>query len=224
MSSIIGFLFKSALSVAFGFLFLAGIVFVVKQVGMGHYLEGSFYVNFSEAELAAGLLGFALGLMLVFFAVIAAVLTLLGLQSARNSFVRISVWVMTVNIVLAAFILMSVMGFIPSDVEELLAASGLVILGVLGVWIGGIAAYYLLSWLAFFLGVSFEQLGDAQPRGRGMLFSEALESGYSKPQIRAFIDELNREGQRGNAGMVYTTLILYGIPFFAILAAVMLVF
>lgn len=224
MSSIIGFLFKSVLSVAFGLLFLFGFVSIAYYAGMGGYLDGSLYVNASEAEHTAGVFGVVLGLMLVVFAAIAAVLALLGLQSTRNSFVRISVWVMTVNIVLAAFILMSVMGFIPSDVEELLAASGLVILGVLGVWIGGIAAYYLLSWLAFFLGVSFEQLGDAQPRGRGMLFSEALESGYSKPQIRAFIDELNREGQRGNAGMVYTTLILYGIPFFAILAAVMSVF
>lgn len=224
MSSIIGFLFKSALSVAFGFLFLAGTLFVVGQVGMGDYVDGSFYVNASEAEHTAGIFGVVLGLMLAVFAVIAAVLALLGLRDTLKGFVRISVWVMTVNIVMAACVVMSLAGFISSGGQGFLVASGLVILGVLGVWIGGIAAYYLLSWLAFFLGVSFEQLGDAQPRGRGMLFSEALESGYSKPQIRAFIDELNREGQRGNAGMVYTTLILYGIPFFAILAAVMSVF
>lgn len=224
MSSVIGFLFKSVLSAAFGLLFLVGVVFLVGQVGMGDYVERSFYVDVSEAELTAGIFGVVLGLMLAVFAVIAAVLALLGLRVTLKSFVRILVWVMTVNIVLAACVLMSVAGFISSDGQDFLVASGWVVLGVLGVWIGGIVAYYLLGWLAFFLGISFEQLGDAQPRGRGMLFSEALESGYSKPQIRAFIDELSREGQRGNAGMVYTTLILYGIPFFAILAAVMLVF
>ena len=224
MSSIIGFLFKSVLSVAFGFLFLAGVVFVVGQVGMGDYVDRSFRVNVSEAEFTAGIFGVVLGLMLAVFAVIAAVLALLGLRDTLKGFVRISVWVMTVNIVMAACVVMSLAGFISSGGQGFLVALGWVVLGVLGVWIGGIVAYYLLGWLAFFLGISFEQLGDAQPRGRGMLFSEALESGYSKPQIRAFIDELSREGQRGNAGMVYTTLILYGIPFFAILAAVMLVF
>ncbi len=224
MNSVIGFLFKSVLSAAFGFLFLAGVVFVVGQVGMGDYVERSFYVNVSEAEHTAGIFGVVLGLMLAVFAVIAAVLALLGLRDTLKGFVRISVWVMTVNIVMAACVVMSLAGFISSGGQGFLVALGWVVLGVLGVWISGIVAYYLLGWLAFFLGISFEQLGDAQPRGRGMLFSEALESGYSKPQIRAFIDELSREGQRGNAGMVYTTLILYGIPFFAILAAVMLVF
>lgn len=224
MNSVIGFLFKSVLSAAFGLLFLVGVVFVVYQAGMGDYLDGSFYVNASEAAHAAGLFGVTLGLMLAIFAVIVAVLALLGLQAARNGFVRLAVWVVTVNIVMAACVLMIMSGVISSGGEVSLIALGSLVLIVLGVWIGGIVAYYLFGWLAFFLGLSFEQLGDAQPRGRRMLFSEALESGYSKPQIRAFIDELSREGQRGNAGMVYTTLILYGIPFFAILAAVMSVF
>lgn len=224
MSSIIGFLFKSVLSVAFGFLFLAGVVFVVGQVGMGDYVDRSFRVNVSEAEFTAGIFGVVLGLMLAVFAVIAAVLALLGLRDTLKGFVRISVWVMTVNIVMAACVVMSLAGFISSGGQGFLVALGWVVLGVLGVWIGGIVAYYLLGWLAFFLGISFEQLGDAQPRGRRMLFSEALESGYNKPQIRAFIDELNGEGQRGNAGLVPTTLVLYGMPFFSILAAVQLVF
>ena len=129
-------------------------------------------------------------------------------------------WAVTENIVMAACVLV----IISSGSEFSLMALGSLVLIALAILVGSIIAYHLFGWLAFFLGISFEQLGNAQPRGRGMLFSEALESGYSKPQIRAFIDELNREGQRGNAGMVYTTLILYGIPFFAILAAVMSVF
>lgn len=220
MSSIIGFLFKSVLSVAFGLLFLFGFVSIAYYAGMGGYLDGSLYVNASEAEHTAGVFGVVLGLMLVVFAAIAAVLALLGLQSTRGSFVRLAVWAVTVNIVMAACVLV----IISSGSEFSLMALGSLVLMALGILVGSIVAYYLFGGLAFFLGISFEQLGDAQPRGRGMLFSEALESGYSKPQIRAFIDELNREGQRGNAGMVYTTLILYGIPFFAILAAVMLVF
>ncbi len=220
MSSVIGFLFKSVLSAAFGLLFLVGVVFVVYQAGMGGYLDGSFYVNASEAAHAAGLFGVTLGLMLAMFAVIATVLALLGLQATRNGFVRLAVWAVTVNIVMAACVLV----IISSGSEFSLMALGSLVLIALAILVGSIIAYHLFGWLAFFLGISFEQLGDAQPRGRGMLFSEALESGYSKPQIRAFIDELSREGQRGNAGMVYTTLILYGIPFFAILAAVMLVF
>ncbi|NLD00455.1 MAG: hypothetical protein GX673_06715 [Gammaproteobacteria bacterium] len=220
MNSVIGFLFKSVLSAAFGLLFLVGVVFVVYQAGMGDYLDGSFYVNASEAAHAAGLFGVTLGLMLAIFAVIVAVLALLGLQATRNGFVRLAVWAVTVNIVMAACVLV----IMSSGSEFSLMALGSLVLIVLGLLVGSIVAYYLFGGLAFFLGISFEQLGDAQPRGRRMLFSEALESGYSKPQIRAFIDELNREGQRGNAGMVYTTLILYGIPFFAILAAVMLVF
>lgn len=81
-----------------------------------------------------------------------------------------------------------------------------------GVVIGSYVAYFIATMIVGFFGSQFLVLGAALPRGRGVLFTEMLNSGYSKPQTRAFLVELSEAGGRGNAGMVYTTFILYGIP------------
>ncbi len=79
--------------------------------------------------------------------------------------------------------------------------------------VGGYIGYVILTLLVGFLGHEFEKLGNALPSGRSVLFAEALNAGYNKPQTRAFIMELSRDsGPAMGAGGVYTTLILYVIP------------
>lgn len=84
--------------------------------------------------------------------------------------------------------------------------------------LGGYIAYVIAGSIVGYLGWQFEMLGNALPKGRSVLFSEALNSGYSKPQARAFINELSRVD--GGVGYVYTTFILYVIPALALIMMV----
>lgn len=85
--------------------------------------------------------------------------------------------------------------------------------------VGGYVGYKILTLLVGFLGHEFEKLANALPSGRSVLFAEALNAGYSKPQTTAFIAELSRDaGPTMGIGGVYTTLILYVIPALILIA------
>ncbi len=115
----------------------------------------------------------------------------------------------------SVFCVLAVLGFLYVSFNYVgLTGFSLVLALVAGV-VGSYLGYQILTLLVGFLGHEFEKLGNALPSGRSVLFAEALNAGYNKPQTRAFIMELSRDsGPAMGAGGVYTTLILYVIPAF----------
>lgn len=97
---------------------------------------------------------------------------------------------------------------------------GIVLLSIAGVFVGVYIVNIALGYIGAFLGASFEHLANAQPKGRGMLFSEALSLGYTKQQTRVFINDLNMGTDSGGGLYFYTTLILYGLPIFAAIVVI----
>lgn len=97
---------------------------------------------------------------------------------------------------------------------------GLMLLSIAGVFVGAYIVNIVLGYIGAFLGASFEHLANAQPKGRSMLFSEALSLGYTKQQTRVFIDNLSMDTNSGGGLYFYTTLILYGLPIFAAIVVI----
>ena len=77
----------------------------------------------------------------------------------------------------------------------------------------------LVEFILGYLGTKFKLLANAQPGGRTVLLREVVNSAYSKPQVRAFANELDAEGSSGGGMLVPTTVILYVAPF-AVIAIV----
>lgn len=99
---------------------------------------------------------------------------------------------------------------------------GWFVLLVLGGGVGAYVSYILLSKLVSTLGFAFEFYANQTDKGRNALFSEALYLGYSKSQTRAFITELSQP--ESSVLLVYTTFILYVVPAFALIMALMQVY
>ena len=148
----------------------------------------------------------------IFVYSISGALKLIGLRKLRTGFMRSIKWVACAALILfvvyTAFDRYSAFKGSGTNLYALLKLSGLIFAGYI--------AYSFAGKILCFFGNVFIQLGDAVPKGRVVLFNETLNNGYSKPQIRAFIGELNV----ANAGTyAHSTLILYGIPLLAALVA-----
>lgn len=91
----------------------------------------------------------------------------------------------------------------------------LVLLGMAGTAIGAYVVYLVSGMVVGFFGSEFEKFANAMPRGRGLLFAEALDNGYLKPQARAFISELTYTGG-GGISFVYPSFMLYVLPLLSI--------
>lgn len=155
--------------------------------------------------------GYSLAVVVGFFVSVAFITKLLGLQSINRFVVKSFVWL------IAAFAFVCMLGIGATVVlgvrEDGFIAIPIVFGVLLGGGLGGYIGYIILTFLVGFLGHEFEKLGNALPSGRSVLFAEALNAGYNKPQTRAFIAELSQNsGPEMGAGGVYTTLILYVIP------------
>jgi hypothetical protein len=79
------------------------------------------------------------------------------------------------------------------------------------VLVGAYVGYFIAAVLVDRIGRQFEMLADALPKGRAVMFSEALSAGYNKPQIMTFINELSISETSIN--YTHTTFFLYVVPF-----------
>lgn len=87
-----------------------------------------------------------------------------------------------------------------------------IIMIVLGLVLACYIAYIVLSLLVNFIGMAFELMASYSPGGRSLLFEEALHSGYSKPQIRVFVNELNDDTVLVSRALILPSFILYVMP------------
>lgn len=178
--------------------YVLGLVFLLADImGLASSIEGAF----AEAAIVT----------VVTFSSAVLICKLFGLDALRRKIAVGMVWFA------AACIFLVIMALIALFYNEMRSSTSnfVFILMIAGAAIGSYIAYIVVGMVVGFLGTQFAMLGNSLPKGRNVLFSEVLSSGYSKPQTRAFINELNRV--EGGVGLVYTTLILYGIPLFALI-------
>lgn len=164
------------------------------------YRESDYIVSFSIVTVAF--------VFLVKFA-----LSLIGAQKLNERFMTAVKWAFY------AVVIVSTVYFVFSKYSVLKGSSShlATVLKAGAYCFAGYVAYLFGVGLLCFLGKVFGILGDGLPSGRPVLFGELLNNGYSKPQIRVFIADLNV--LNGGAVYVYTTLVLYVIPVLAILLA-----
>lgn len=153
--------------------------------------------------------------MLIFFMAVVIFVAMIyfaysmGAKKVRDFLISSALWFFSVYVLFSVWFGYRVVAHELRTSEPV----GIIVLTVLGFLIGGYIVYLLAGHVGAFIGLQFEKLGNAQAKGRPTMLAEMLNSGYSKPQTRAFANELNSE----NAGVVYvyTTFVLYGIPLIA---------
>lgn len=193
-----GFFINAVLAIIVIAAYILGLLFLIWDIfGLASSIEGAFA-------------GVAIVTVVIFSSAV-FVCKLLGLDALRKKLAVGTVWFAAICISLI------VMALVIVFYNEMRSSTTnfMFFLMIAGTVIGSYIAYIVVGMVVGFLGTQFAMLGNSLPKGRNVLFNEVLNSGYSKPQTRAFINELNRV--EGGVGLVYTTLILYGIPLFALI-------
>lgn len=207
------------------------IIFILKVIlkfGLGLIGAAAFVIAVMEALLFAGFVDandISWELSFGYFFSVAIVIALLVYLVCK-----LFSWDKALRVILGGMAWMVVAGMIGFFVFAAIMAQtgdlrisksvGEAITGIAIILAVGLLVYVpLVEFILGYLGTKFKLLANAQPGGRTVLLREVVNSAYSKPQVRAFANELDAEGSSGGGMLVPTTVILYVAPF-AVIAIV----